>query len=600
MIVQERGNGVRKTKVIGSEELRTLVGGDSGDESEKDAELQQQQQQVRSKSNKGEAKQTWGDYLGCFAWCDNLLKLVIVLFIVSSLGVLAFYRNQGVNSAAICIEEIPKIDAIPSPHLDLKHVKKAKDYTRYAGVTSDKWVVLTVSGKPTPEVQAFANLNGWQVLAVGTAGAPADWRVPGVIFLSLEQQAELPYRINQFLPRESYIRKNIGYLFAIQHGARKIYDADDSTTLLKEKLEDVFDVELLAAQSKSVLQYRYFDTRQVVNPFVHFGQRSIWPRGLPLEAVSEISSELMYAEVTRGKQYIQQSLANGLPDVDSIFYFTRKSQTAPLDVKFDRFAPPVMLPQGHMAPVNALNTLFHSSAFWALLLPVSVGTKTSDIMRGYFAQRLLWEVGGVLGFYPPLVSRNDTLKPPPFEEEKDLHAKVQPLVAFLMKWRSHKQGLFERILHLSYSLAEAGFWDGEDVELTAAWLRDLVSVGYSQPRLMALELDRNRTSWTSLGHQKFLPHAFPAPYLGVEDNTGMASQMTDLIRWRHFFGNVVLVLECVGPNEHTVLAWRMLYGRLFKHIVVLAPEADKGLGVETVTEQSYKYATIHFQCTACR
>ncbi|CAM6120954.1 unnamed protein product [Calypogeia fissa] len=592
MIVQERGDGIRKTKYIG-EELRTLVGAESGDESEKDAEQQQLEPVRRTKSNKSEAKQSWLDYLGCFAWCDNLLKLVILVLIVSSIGVLAFFRNREENTALICIEEIPKIQAIPYPNLDLKHVKKVKDYTRYVGVTADKWIVLTVSGPPTPEVEAFSNLKGWQVLAVGTADAPADWRVANVVFLSFDLQAELPYRINQFLPRNSYIRKNVGYLFAIQHGAKKIYDADENASLFKEKLEDVFDVELLGSQAP-VLQYRYFDTRKVVNPFVHFGQRSVWPRGLPLEAVSEISPEVMYAQVTRGKQYIQQSLANGLPDVDSVFYYTRKSQVAPLDLTFDSFAPPVMLPQGLMAPINALNTLFHATSFWALLLPVTVETKTSDIIRGYVGQRLLWEVGGMLGVYPPMISRKDTLQAPPFEEEKDLHAKVQPLISYLLKWRSHKPSLFEKILHLSYSLAEAGFLDGQDVELTAAWLQDLVSVGYSQPRLMALELDRNRTSWTSLGHEQFLPHAFAAPYLGLEDMTGMASQMTDLIRWRHFFGNIVLVLECVGPYDHTVLGWRMFYGRLFKHIVVLGPQADEGLGVEAVTDQSYKMLTDIF------
>ena len=30
-----------------------------------------------------------------------------------------------------------------------------------------------------------------------------------------------------FLPYDSYVRKTIGYLFAIQHGAKKTFDADD-------------------------------------------------------------------------------------------------------------------------------------------------------------------------------------------------------------------------------------------------------------------------------------------------------------------------------------------------------------------------------------
>ncbi|KAG6557230.1 hypothetical protein Mapa_001157 [Marchantia paleacea] len=589
MIVQARG---RKGGINGSAEEKKGLVEDSDAEGE-DFELEEgvkvEKETVHSTQSKKNTSYAWAS-VGWGYFMSNLAKIILVFFTILSVVILLLVRDRGEEAALICIEEVSKeLEVVPYPNVDLKLVKHAKDYTRFSAVNAQQWIIFAVSGPPTPEVEAFTNLKGWQVLAIATADAPADWRLANAIFLSLDQQAQLGYRINRFLPYNSYIRKNIGYLFAIQHGAKKIYDADEKASLLHDDLAKVFDVQLSGAGSRreAVLQYRYLENRKVVNPFIHFGQRSVWPRGLPLESISEISPEIWYAEVNGGRQYIQQSLANGLPDVDSIFYYTRKSQAVAFDIQFDSFAPPVTLPQGYMAPVNALNTLFHPSAFWALLLPVSVGSKTADIVRGYWGQRLLWEVGGMLGVYPPAIRRKDTLNPILFEQEKDLHAKVDKLVSFLLRWRSDKSSLFQKILHLSHSMTEEGMWTIQDLHLTTAWVQDLVSVGYNEPRVLSHELERNRTSWSNLGHQQFLPHTFSAPYLGVEDLSGMASSMADLTRWRHFWGNIVLVLECLGPSDHTVFGWRMFYARLFKHVVIVGPEENLDLGVEKVTWQSY-------------
>ena len=45
------------------------------------------------------------------------------------------------------------------------------------------------------------------------------------------------------------------------------------------------------------------------------------------------------------------------------------------------------------------------AALWALLLPAHMAPRVSDIWRGYWAQRLVWEVGGVAAFFPPRVAQ---------------------------------------------------------------------------------------------------------------------------------------------------------------------------------------------------
>jgi hypothetical protein len=318
-----------------------------------------------------------------------------------------------------------------------------------------------------------------------------------------------------------------------------------------------------------------------VNPYVHFGQPSVWPRGLPLEKAGEVGAEEFYTQVFGGAQFIQQGLCNGLPDVDAVFYLTRKSfQMEAFDVRFDAGAPKVALPQGLMAPVNSLNTLFHSQAFWGLALPVSVSPMASDVIRGYWAQRILWEIGGQLAVYPPTVHRTDNVHAHPFDDEKDIHVNVGRLISFLMEWRSKKRSLFDRILDLSYGMAEEGFWGEKDLHFMAAWLQDLVAVGYRQPRLMSLEIDRPRAT---IGHgdkQEFVPKKLPSVHLGAEEIGEVSTEIGNLIKWRKHFGDVVLIVHCTEPVVRTALEWRLLYGRIFRAVVILSEQVNADLAVE--------------------
>lgn len=417
----------------------------------------------------------------------------------------------------------------------------------------------------------------------------------GVIYLSLDMQAQLGFRVIDYLPYDSYVRKTVGYLFAIQHGAQKIFDVDDRGDVIDNDIGKHFDVELIGegARQEIILQYSHENpNRTIVNPYIHFGQRSVWPRGLPLENVGDIGHEEYYTEIFGGKQFIQQGISNGLPDVDSVFYFTRKAGLEAFDIRFDDRAPKVALPQGIMVPLNSFNTMFQSSAFWGLMLPVSVSTMASDVLRGYWAQRILWEVGGYVVVYPPTVHRYDRIEAYPFSEEKDLHVNVGRLINFLVGWRSSKHKLFEKILELSYVMAEEGFWTEKDVQFTAAWLQDLLAVGYNQPRLMSLELDRPRASIGHGDRKEFVPQKLPSVHLGVEEIGTVNYEIGNLIKWRKNFGNVVLIMFCSGPVERTALEWRLLYGRIFKTVIILSREKNVDLAVEEgQLDYVYKYVS---------
>lgn len=523
---------------------------------------------------------------------ENLSKLVIFGLLLLSVLIVIVVKNRGDSSALLCVQPPSKNEIVNLyPNVDFKKVAVVKDKSKFRVFKADKWIVVAVSGPPNEHIRAMVKMQGWQVVAIGDSHTPSNWDVRGAIFLSVEQQATLRFRILAHLPYTSYVRKSVGYLFAIQHGAKVIYDADENASILDNNLGKVFDIVLAGSKSKkeTLLQYLSLQNRTTVNPYVHFGQRSIWPRGLPLESVSNINAEIYYGRVPSGKQYIQQGLANGFPDVDSVFYHSRKAESEVFEIFFDSHALPVALPQGTMAPMNNLNTLFHSSAFWALMLPVSVNPQVSDTLRGYWAQRLLWEIGGYFAIYPPTISRRDTLKPHYFADEKDLHENVDRLADFLVAWTSRKGTFFKKVLDLSHSMAKAGFWTAQDVTFTADWLQDLVSVGYTQPSLFALEAERGKPLSSQLDHMEFVPLALPSIHLGVEEDDTVGFEIGNLLRWNKFFGNIVLILECSWPVNHTAIGWRMLYGRIFKTVVLLSSKKDAKFGVDAIEDsQTYR------------
>ncbi|KAL5745575.1 hypothetical protein ACOSP7_026721 [Xanthoceras sorbifolium] len=526
---------------------------------------------------------------------ENLYKIIVVLLLVTTIAALFVLRSSSDATSLLQSQsQQHSPSSISLPVIKWNSITPITDRSSvYSKFRSEKWIVVSVEKYPSDALKKLVRIKGWQVLAMGNSRTPKDWSLKGAIYLSLDMQASLGFRVLDFLPYDSYVRKTCGYLFAIQHGAKKIFDADDREEVIGDDLAKHFDVELVgeAARQETILQYSHENpNRTVVNPYVHFGQRSVWPRGLPLENVGEIGHEEFYTEIFGGKQFIQQGISNGLPDVDSVFYFTRKSGLEPFDIRFDDHAPKVALPQGMMVPVNSFNTIYQSSAFWALMLPVSVSTMASDVLRGYWGQRLLWEIGGYVVVYPPTVHRYDKIEAYPFSEEKDLHVNVGRLIKFLNSWRSNKHRLFEKILELSHAMAEEGFWTEKDVKFTAAWLQDLLAVGYQQPRLMSLELDRPRATIGHGDRKEFIPRKLPSVHLAVEETGTVSYEIGNLIRWRKNFGNVVLIMFCSGPVERTALEWRLLYGRIFKTVVILSEQKNEDLAVQAgQLDQVYRH-----------
>ena len=104
---------------------------------------------------------------------------------------------------------------------------------KLTGLTSDKWVVVTSINAPTPSIHKLTELpEPWKIVVIGDKKSKnEEWNIfegsNKLVFLSVENQLKLNYKTTKYIPFNSYTRKNLGYLYAIEHGAKEIYETDD-------------------------------------------------------------------------------------------------------------------------------------------------------------------------------------------------------------------------------------------------------------------------------------------------------------------------------------------------------------------------------------
>lgn len=383
-----------------------------------------------------------------------------------------------------------------------------------------KWIVVTSINEPTEQIKILSKIKEFQLLVVGDEKSKSKWTLENVIFLDIIKQQDLNYKTFQTTPFNSYTRKNIGYLFAIENGAEFIYDTDDDNAPLVDLNKYfnfneydyglIFDASSINSYNKCSIIDKDLNKIEndllnghVLNPYAHFGQPTIWPRGYPL---SQINKNLInkYICGKRKASLIQQGVVNGDPDVDAIFRLTKsasnnKQETKLININFDPSSPSVQYPLFLLSPYNSQNTLIHYDAFWSLYLPRTVPFRLTDIWRSYWSQRLLWLINGTVQFNGPnafqLRNVHSYLKD--FKEETDMYLKTEDLVKFLLfKWKCTKIKFYDCLFDLSFSMAQYGFWDYEEVESIKNWIDDLKSVGYLEPQIVNFEVDTYETNRT--------------------------------------------------------------------------------------------------------
>ena len=108
-----------------------------------------------------------------------------------------------------------------------------------------KWSVVTTIFEPSIPVRRQAELSDWCLVVVGDKKGPISYDIANkstLVFLAAVDQIELNKRFFMIssIPWNHFGRKNVGYLYAILHGARMAWDFDDDNGLI----EDVLSVDI--------------------------------------------------------------------------------------------------------------------------------------------------------------------------------------------------------------------------------------------------------------------------------------------------------------------------------------------------------------------
>ena len=370
-----------------------------------------------------------------------------------------------------------------------------------------KWAVMTTIFDVSDAVRRQVKLKNWCLVVVfdkrSAETYDAGWTKgegnDAVVYLRPEDQVAMRNALNfvSALPWNHFGRKNIGYLYAIMHGAEVIWDFDDDNALkfwipgaapagapsideaIPEHEEQI--IETLEPKDHNWPTY---------NPYPFLGAPTLpsWPRGLPLEdiKVTNCSDTPLHATKIKARSIaVLQSLADYQPDVDAIY---RLTMPVPFFFKQPTQNKHLMIPKGCLTPYNAQATLHFKAGFFGLFLPITVSGRVTDIWRSFIAQRLFWDAGLQFGFIArPLVvqDRNAHSNIGDLGSEWDLYMKGKPLMEFLGSWKGKGRTIVERTEELWIALYEREYVELLDVQLVQLWLQTLLDIGYTFPDIVS-------------------------------------------------------------------------------------------------------------------
>jgi hypothetical protein len=333
-------------------------------------------------------------------------------------------------------------------------------------MNADKWIIITTINPPTTALHKFAAMReaGWNTVVVGDTKTPADWALEGTEYLSIAQQEERYGELARLIPTRHYSRKNLGYLYALEHGAKLVLDTDD----------DNIPYDAFGTGLDEQVTGRALDGPGWVNVYRHFtDHQRIWPRGLPLDKIQEGGTLADHAESRPCP--VQQFLADGDPDVDAIFRLVIGEL-----LDFDRDAEPVIVSPGTWVPFNSQNTVFYPQAFPLLYLPCHVSFRMTDIWRSFVAQSALARDGLGLSFHAPTVvqerNAHDFMKD--FEDEVPGYLHNDAIMNVLKTAAAAHPGGDQTALALALweSLCASGHVPEKELPILRAWHAQLASL----------------------------------------------------------------------------------------------------------------------------
>ena len=328
-------------------------------------------------------------------------------------------------------------------------------------------VITSIAGPDSSTLKTYAKECSYRnipFIVIGDTKSPDTFDLPGCDFWSMDRQLKFNSKLAPLIPTRHYARKNLGYLIALQNGAKTIMETDDDNLPLGKAFWD------FCSRSPMVEAYGV-NVEGWVNVYRYFSEKVVWPRGLPLEELRKPTKPLKELELIKVCCPIQQGLADGNPDVDAVYRLTY-----PLPLNFEKEIQ-VALGKNSWCPFNSQNTFWFKEAMPLMYLPAHCSFRMTDIWRSFIAQRISWANGWSVLFHEATVwqkrNEHDLLKD--FEDEIPGYmnnTKIALALAALdlPKGREH---IYDNLIKC-YDIMIANGWVGEqEAPAVRAWCEDM-------------------------------------------------------------------------------------------------------------------------------
>lgn len=277
-------------------------------------------------------------------------------------------------------------------------------------ILCDKWIVITAFNPPSSFITNLEKIiDDWKIVVIGNNQTEdLYWNIfnssTKLFYLSFEDQKCLNYNIISYLKPNSYYRKSIGYLYAIQHGAKEIYEIDEDlefndTSFLNTHFENEF------------VSYVNRNDSVMSNPYFYFGETNIWPRGFRIKDIGKQIDNFGFVNSSNIdlKPLIFQGIINKIPDTDSIFHLTGLKFNNSFNINYPKLYPIIYFPNNYI-PISSKNTRYIYEIFPFLMFPISYNENIGDIWRGYLMQYFAWRMKGAIIYYSSDVYKSVELK----------------------------------------------------------------------------------------------------------------------------------------------------------------------------------------------
>ena len=324
-------------------------------------------------------------------------------------------------------------------------------------------LVITSINRPNEVIKKYYSLskkNNVNFIIIGDKKTP---QYPSKYnYHSLRSQMKFRLTLNKSLPINSYSRKNIGYLVAMQNSSKIIIETDDDNlpkSTFFHNLELQKKLNLLSGP-KWINMFKIFQKKN---------KDSIWPRGFPLDEINKIHKIKVIKKLITSP--IQQRLCDGNPDVDAIFRLTKKNKFHIFEKK--NYA----LSNKSICPFNSQNTVWHEQCFPLMYLPSYCTMRATDIWRGFIALRVLKNYNWNLSFLSSTVIQNRNvhdliddfnLEYPVYKDTKILND-----ILYNVKLSDKKNNMLINFFKCYEKLVKEKILEKKELELVYKWSNDI-------------------------------------------------------------------------------------------------------------------------------